>query len=107
MQNYSLQNQDKFGCVVLLSMSYLNQKYQLPVHQYILDPYAYSPQTSKVMWQFLSDDTDGSVVKVSVLRTMKYAIYYLEVMDANPSQVKPGVCCTTSKSNLNQHYLSI
>ena len=49
--------------------SYLNQTYQLPVHQSIWEPvHLKSPQTSKIMWQHISflEVTDGLVVITGV-----------------------------------------
>ena len=49
-----------YGCMNLgawyfCPKSYLNQTYQLPVHQSIWEPvHLKSPQTSKIMWQYIS-----------------------------------------------------
>ena len=60
-----------FGCIVLLSESHLNLKYQLPVHQSIWEPVKLkSPQTSRVMWQNISFQVpNGWVVTTIVSET--------------------------------------
>ena len=56
------------GCVVLLSKSYSNQKYQSPVHQSFWEPVHYKLlQTSKIMWPYISFFqcvTDGWVFRM-------------------------------------------
>ena len=56
------------GCVVLLFKLFLVQQYQLPVHQSYLRACLFeSPQTSKIMWQYISLElTDGKVVRAGV-----------------------------------------
>ena len=59
-----------WGAWCFCPKSHLNQKYQLPVHQTIWEPvHLKSPQTSKIMWQyisFLKEVTDGLVVRAGV-----------------------------------------
>ena len=82
--------------VVLLSKSYLNQKYQLSVHQSICEPvHLKSPQTSKVIWQYISL---RSLIALWLQQASQWHEMYchdLEVMSLNPDRVKLGVRSTS------------
>ena len=87
--------------------SYLNQKYQLPVHQSIWKPvHLKSFQTSKIVWQYIS--FQKSLMAEWLEQASQWHEMYRhdqEVISSNPSRGRTwGALYFCPKSYLNQNY---
>ena len=79
--------------------TYLNQKYQLPVHQSIWEPvHLKSPHTSKMMRQCISVEQKSLMVKGLEQASQWHEMYChdLEVVNSNPIQIQLGAHSTSA-----------